>query len=129
MAELEDMINNVLSSPEQMSKIMEMAKSIMPEGGGDGQPSEPGPAPGGGDLSGMMGTLGKLMGGGGLSGLGGVLGDALGGKKDDKRALLEAMTPYLGDKRKEKMTRAMQIAKIASVAGKFLSEEGEDNGD
>lgn len=110
MSELEDKINSVLNSPEEMSKIMELAKSFMgdesePSGGGGNEADMP-------DL-GMMASIGKLLNGSG-------------GGKNDKRALLNAMTPYLSEGRRAKMTKAMQIARIAGIAGTFLSEKGGD---
>lgn len=114
MSELEDKINSLLSSPEDMSRIMQLAKSIMP---GEGESTAGGTeqdagAAGSGLDAGLMASIGKLMGG----------GDE---KKDSKRALLNAMTPYLGEERRRKMKKAMQIAKIASVAGAFFSESGD----
>lgn len=123
MSELEDKINSVLSSPEEMSKIMQLAQSLM----GDGGSESPLTTPGGESPRTMPASpetgVGFDLGGIDLSAIGKLLG---GGKKNDKHALLAAMTPYLGEERRRKMSRAMQIAQLAGVAGKFLGS-GEDN--
>ena len=116
MSELEDRINSLLSSPEDMAQMMQIAKSIMPE-------EKPEPEDNG--ASDILGVLGGLTGGGMSSGLMSVFGNLIGGdEKNDKRTLLAAMTPYLGEKRRGKMEKAMQIAKLASVAGSLFSDWG-----
>ena len=117
MSELENRINSLLSSPEDMAQLMQMAKSIMPDEKG---------APEDGGETGFMGVLGSLAGGGMNSGIMSALGNLVGsGEKNDKRTLLAAMTPYLGEKRRQKMEKAMQIAKIASIAGGLFADRGE----
>ena len=50
-----------------------------------------------------------------------------GGERDrEKKALLEAMKPYLSPKRREKMDKAMKIARLARIAGIAMGEEGKD---
>ena len=103
MSELEDRIGSILNSPEEMRRITELAQSLM-----GGVPQEPAaPAVDGGlsdKLRGLMGTSH--------------------GENNDKLALLEAMKPFLGEKRRRKMSRALQIARAAKIAGKLLGEEG-----
>jgi len=106
MSDFEDRLNSILNDPAQMEKITSMAKSLM--GGGEiaqEQPEkqkdkEPGlfetfdPA--------MLGRLTKVV--GGMN------------HRDDKRALLEAMKPYLSQRRREKLERAMKLAKMIHIA-------------
>ena len=113
MGELEDMINSVLSDPQQMSMINELAKTLA---GGQEQKRDQGPA-----FSGIS----ELFSGGGKNGGADIdpafimrIGRALSAGNDggDKKALLEAMKPYLSEKRRAKMDRAMGIARLARIA-------------
>lgn len=98
MSEFEDRLNSILNDPAQMDRITAMAKSLM----GSGE-SEPQPSKTAGLLEGL--DVGRLM-----STLGG------GGSPDNKRALLEAMKPYLSPHRREKLDRAMKLAKMIGMA-------------
>ena len=47
---------------------------------------------------------------------------------NDKKALLEAMKPYLSEKRRQKMDKALKIARLARIAGIAMGEtEGSGN--
>ena len=100
MDDLEGQIRQVLGDPAQMAQIMGLAQSLM--GGGEGEaskePSPPPPADGG-----LMGKLGALMG-------------KPQGRKSDQQALLQAMRPYLSEKRQRKIDRALQITRMAHLA-------------
>lgn len=137
MAEFDEKLNSILSNPDAMSQIMQLAQSL----GGDGQsaapppPGQPGPqqAPawgppppqqtppsGGGDL------LSSLLGGGGLAP--GLLSrllpliQELGGQRDSNaRNLLYALRPYLRSDRQEKVERALQLARLFHLGKKFLA--------
>ena len=124
MSELEDRINSVLSDPGQMEKITKLAQSLM-GGQGAAMPGMLGElmkgAPDGGDSTGggmpdmeMLGRIGKLLNSGGA-----------GNQKE--QALLEAMKPYLSEKRRSKMDRAIKIARLARLA-RFAMGETESDG-
>ena len=98
MSEFEDRLNSILNDPARMDQITAMAKSLM--GSGEAASEQPKTA---NVLEGL--DLGRLM-----SSLGG------GGKTDNKRALLEAMKPYLSPHRREKLDRAMKLAKMIGMA-------------
>ena len=51
------------------------------------------------------------------------------GEKREERALLEAMRPYLSEKRRVKMDRAVRIARLASIASVALGEFGKEGRD
>ena len=51
------------------------------------------------------------------------------GVKSDERALLEAMKPFLSERRREKMDKAIKLARLASLAGIAASELGLGEGD
>ena len=108
MGELEDRISGVLNDPKQMQEIMDMARSLMDGGGaaellrGLGAAAEqepPGPAP-----------------------FGALTGGAPGGR--DTRALLEAMRPWLSEKRRGKLERALRLSRMAHLALTMLGKEG-----
>lgn len=99
MSELEERISAILNDSEQMEKITAMAQKLMGASGGelDGVP--------------LPGELSRLM----------------GGADDDKTALLEAMKPYLSEKRRVKMDKAIKVARIARLA-RFAMNEGSGEG-
>ena len=99
MDELEEKLNAVLNNPSELEKISKIASAIM--GGSGDKPEEPPQEP---DID--MGML-KHM----LSGLRGN-----GGKKSESRDLLEAMKPFLAEKRRRKIDKAMKLARLASLA-------------
>lgn len=116
MSEMEDKINSILNDPEAMEKISRMAQQFM--GGGSGEAGEAGeepraeaPSPGGFDpeMLGRIGSLASKMGGGGSG---------------DKTALLKAISPYLAEKRRDKLAKAMQLARMARLAGAAFGELG-----
>lgn len=130
MSEFEDRINSVLNDPEQMDKIASLAKSLM---GGGAQSMDSGD----GGMMGKLGELAKGLSGGGSAGqespaidpamLGkiGRLMKAGNAQSSNERALLEAMKPYLTEKRRQKMDRALQLAKLARIARIAMGEMGE----
>ena len=99
MDELEEKLNAVLNNPSELEKISKIASAIM--GGSGDKPEEPPQEP---DID--MGMLKQM-----LSGLRGN-----GGKKSESRDLLEAMKPFLADKRRRKIDKAMKLARLASLA-------------
>ena len=110
MSELEDRINSILGDPEQMEKIAGLAKSLM---GGEPTQEAPPEAP---ELDpGMLRRLTQLMRG----------GDAPG----REQALLRAMEPYLSEKRRGKMDRALKLARMARLARLALGETGDGHDD
>lgn len=99
MHELEEKLNAVLNNPSELEKISKIASAIM--GGSGDKPEEPPQEP---DID--MGMLKQM-----LSGLRGN-----GGKKSESRDLLEAMKPFLAEKRRRKIDKAMKLARLASLA-------------
>lgn len=119
MSELEDRINSVLNDPAQMEQIMGMAKSLM--GGSEGTGAQPASS---GGLSSLLQSAagGDAAEAGLLNRLGGLLRDSGGDR--DRRALLEAMKPWLSPRRRDKLDRAMRMAKLARLASAALGETG-----
>ena len=113
MAELENIIESVMSSPESMGKIMDIVQMF--GGGGENETekkSPPLPVPGG-DLVGMdPAMLSKIM---------ELIGNY--SAEDDRRIrLLGAIRPYLKDEDSFHIDRAIHIVKLSRVAKGVLSE-------
>lgn len=121
MSEFEDRVNSILSDPAQMDKITKIAKSLM-----GGEAAEPEERSGGGEnpLAAFLGSDGEEM-----AALGRI-SRALGAQTQqdkEKTALLEAMKPYLSEKRRRKMDKAMKIARLTRIARAAMGESGGDN--
>jgi hypothetical protein len=143
VSELEEKLNSILGDPQTMSQIMSLAQSL--SGGASNsapqpeEPKEPPPAESGGttavstpDLSAL---LGSLMGGasGSVSSSSSVPTPGSGGldprmltmaskvlseyqSGDDSRtALLQALRPFVKEKRYAKLDKAIQIAKLSRM--------------
>ena len=98
MAEFDDKLNALLSNPDAMSQIMQLAKS---RSSGSVLSS----------LSGGTELLGKLL----------PLVQEM-GRDSNARRLLYALRPYLKEERQEKIERALQLARLFQIGRKFLSE-------
>ena len=101
MTELEDQLRGVLEDPQQMAQIMDLARSLM--GGGAGEP----PPPEAGGLTEKLGALMKQPSGGG-----------------GKQELLQAIKPWLSEKRQRKVERAIRISRMAHLAKIALKDMG-----
>lgn len=106
MGELEDRLSSILNDPEQMRRISSLAQTLM----GGGETSAPAEKTEGQREGGLFGALGSLptppRGGG------------------DKAALLEALKPWLSEKRQRKLTRAMRLAQMARLARLAMGDAG-----
>ena len=108
MSEFEERLNRILSDPAEMEKISRLAAQLM---GGEGSAeSDAPPSAGGGipDLNGILGKLGSV------------------GGKNDKAALLAALSPYLKPDRRQKLQKALRLAQAARIAGVALDAYGGD---
>lgn len=116
------LIQSVLSDPEQMAQITQLAQGLMGSQGGEGLPSPEtpvgetaSPIPAMPDFS--QGEM-KLL---------SALGKAFAaGKSSNSRStgLLVAMRPYMKAEKQEKLDRAMKIAQMVHVAGAVMKEYG-----
>ena len=125
MEEFDEKLNSLLSNPDAMAQIMQMAQSL--SGGGQPQqapqqppPPPPPPSPGGdpfSSLAGLTGGMDPAM----LSKLLPLIQE-LGSQNDSNaRQLLQALRPYLRPERQEKIERALQLARLFHLGKKFLS--------
>lgn len=135
MAEFDDKLNSILSNPEAMAQIAQLAQSLSggAECGAGGSPQPPQQArPGGFPPPQSQPTQPPPAGGNPLSGLGGLdpelltrflpLIRELGGQQDSNaRQLLYALRPYLKPERQTKVERALLLARLFRVGRKFLT--------
>ena len=119
MSELEERLNAVLSNPEEMSRLADMAQKLM---GNLASESAAPPAPPSGGLAGLAAGLG---GGGGL---GGILSQVLGQTAGGKKPLTDALAPYLSADRARRLSRALRIGAAARIALAAFSEWGRGDG-
>ncbi len=95
---LEDKLNAILSDPDAMGRIADMAKSLFSGEGGDKEPSKPEPES---DQALIKRVAGLLR------------GNAL---RPNEMALLTALRPFLSEERCERLDRAIKLARLASIA-------------
>ena len=103
MSELEERLNAVLNDPEQMARVTKLAQSLMGGAPGSGEPENDPAAPSPGLDPALPGRIGAL------------LNDAPPGQ-DSQQALLRAILPALKPRRREKLEKAMRLAKLARLA-------------
>ena len=127
MSEFDEKLNALLSDPDSMAQIMQLAHSLSGGGGSSAspppppqpqQPPPPPPPPAGGDpLSGLLGgidpkLLVRLL----------PLIQELGRDSDSSaRQLLTALRPYLRPERQDRVERALQLARLIHLGKQFLS--------
>ena len=118
MSEFEDKLNSILSSPEEMQKIMGIARSISDSIGSGEQKSAPAESNSPSILSSLSELDPKML---------KLMSHLMGEYKapnNDKTALLKAMKPYLKPERHQALDKAADIVKMAHLAKIALSELG-----
>ncbi len=129
MAEFDDKLNALLSNPDSMAQIMQLAQSLSGGGGPAAaaapppqpppfQPqAAPSPPPAPDLLSSLAGGLDPKL----LARLLPLIQE-LGGQQDSNaRQLIYALRPYLKAERQEKVERALQLARLFHLGKKFLA--------
>ena len=114
--ELASRLEAVLSDPEQMAKLTEAAKGLfaqMPAAGQEPRDETPPPAAPAQPDAKFLAAIGKAFAGS--------------GDKSRSTALLLAMRPYMKPEKQEKLDRALQIARMAHIAGAVMKEYGGDS--
>lgn len=118
-------MQSVLSDPEQLAKITQMAQGLMgqSETASAAPPSEPAVSP---VSSPSPGAAPSPAGGEDriLSMLSRFLASGTGGGKNRSAALLSAMRPYMRPEKQEKLDRAMKLAQMVHVIGAVMGELG-----
>ena len=127
MSEFDEKLNALLSDPNSMAQIMQLAQSLS---GGNGptatappppQPQQPPPPPqppaGGDPLSGLLGGVDPKL----LVRLLPLLQELGRDSDSNARQLLTALRPYLRPERQERVERALQLARLIHLGKQFLS--------
>ena len=114
MSEWEEKLNDILSSPGEMEKLMDMARSLSGSLGLGESVEKPEPASLFGDLDPQL-----------LSAVSRIMGEYR-SSKTEKNAVLGALKPYLRENRRQALEKATQIAKIAHLAKLAMTELGGD---
>ncbi|MBP3486582.1 MAG: hypothetical protein J6J81_07035 [Oscillospiraceae bacterium] len=131
MSEFDEKLNALLSNPDSMAQIMQLAQSLS---GGSGpsasppppppqpQPQQPPPPPpppaGGGDpLSGLLGGMDPKL----LTRLLPLIQELNRDSDSNARQLLTALRPYLRPERQDRVERALQLARLIHLGKQFLS--------
>lgn len=123
MSEFEDRLNALLSNPEEMNKLSQMAQTLLDGGALGNLLGGETPSDSGNTESNRAGQKSSGLDGELLASVGRIFSQAS-GQENDKTALLEAMKPYLKQKRRDKIDQAMKLAKMARIAGIAFSEYG-----
>ncbi|MEA4896335.1 MAG: hypothetical protein VB064_13905 [Oscillospiraceae bacterium] len=132
MSELEGMINGILSNPDEMKKIMEMAGKLMGSEDGDASDGSSESAPPatpsleqllpGVDIASLASAAQTLLGNDTIKKLlsgplvKNIIGEAV-HPNNDKRELFNALKPWLSEKRRVKLEKAIVFARAMRVVG------------
>ena len=135
MSEFDEKLNALLSNPDSMAQIMQLAQSLS---GGSGPaspppppqpdpprqtppppdpPRQPPPPAGGDPLSGLLGGVDPKL----LVRLLPLLQELGRDSDSNARQLLTALRPYLRPERQERVERALQLARLIHLGKQFLS--------
>ena len=114
MSELEEKLNALLSDPNSMAQVMQMAQQL--SGAMGEQKAAPAPPPGP-DLGAALGgldpkLLGKLL----------PLAGELGTENSAALQLLQALRPFLKEEKQGKIERAARLARLIHVGKKLLAD-------
>lgn len=105
MDDMESKLGAILNNPQMMQQIMSIAQNMQSE------PEIPPPSDSGPEIDfAMIQKMTSLIGKTGID--------------HQQRALLSALAPYLGERRLQKLEKAMRAAKLAGMASTFLGNLG-----
>ena len=130
MSDFEEKLNAILSSPEAMAQVASLAQSIgqqtageppsPPEGGNGDSASRQPVAPADG-LGSLLGSLDPSM----VQKLLPLLSEANSQRSSQREQLLYALRPFLKESRREKVDKALQVARLIHLGKRFLGTLGE----
>lgn len=128
MDDFEEKLNSILSSPEAMGQIMALANSISgnpgQDPGGEGEGSQEGGPPAAPSVKGADNNPLSLLQGldpGMLERIMSLYREYSRGG-DEKSELLQAMKPFLKEERREKLDKAVRIARFSRVIRAALEQ-------
>ncbi|MBQ9459503.1 MAG: hypothetical protein IJU66_06170 [Oscillospiraceae bacterium] len=129
MADWQEQLNTILSDPDAMAQIVSLAQSIS---GNQGEPADEKPPPQG-ERSAPSGSaqdpLGAML--GGLDPeltrrLVPLLAQLNRTESSETTALLLALRPFLSEKRREKVERAAQLARLIHLGKLFFTSQEQE---
>ena len=122
MSELEEKLNSILSDPEAMAQVMNLAQSLSAQAGGAAPTDAPVPPAqdGGSDVSAMLSRAVSSLDPELLRRLLPVLSQLNREESSQTAALLYALRPFLREDRRGKVERAVQLARLIHLAREFL---------
>ena len=121
MSELEEKLNSILSDPEAMAQVMNLAQSLSAQAGGTAPTDAPAPPAqdSGSDVSAMLSRAVSSL-DPELLRLLPVLSQLNREESSQTAALLYALRPFLREDRRGKVERAVQLARLIHLAKEFL---------
>ena len=105
MDDLSSKLTELLSDPESMNRVRQMAESILGESG------EEIPAPAAPDIS----AIGDMLGGGELQSIISVISKMKSAGDDSRVQLISALRPHLSEERRKRADTAIKILKLLDV--------------
>lgn len=136
MSEWEEKLNTLLSDPDAMAQVMNMAQSLSQQMGQPGGAQSPPPGGGAagaapssspppqasqmGDLSSLLGSVDPSM----IAKLLPVLTQLNRPESGETAAFLRALRPFLKPERQDKVERAAQLARFIHLGKTLLLSEG-----
>lgn len=129
MNDLEEKLNAILSDPEAMSQVMNLAQSLNLGGGSGELPQEDPPQPAAEDAGlNDIANLGSLLGQIDPNLLQRVLplvSELTSNQNDERMQLLYALRPFLKPERRDKVEKAARTAKLIHMGKKLLGTMGD----
>jgi len=121
VADFNDQLNSILSNPDAMSQIMQLAQSLSGEQeepqAAPPPPPKPTAQPGGDLFSSLAGGIDPGL----MIKLLPLIRELGSPQNSNARQLLYALRPYLKSERQEKVERALQLARLFHMGKKFLT--------
>ena len=137
MADFEEKLNAILSSPESMQQVAQLAQMLASQNEATQTPRQsalqppPSPSPaagaaqgGGMDFSALSSLLGSID-TGTISRFLPLLQEMNSSRNDERTALLHALKPFLRPERQEKVDTALRLARLFHVGKAFFKGFGE----
>ena len=128
MSELDEKLNALLSDPNSMAQVMQLAQQLSGTFGGDSQPQQqqppPPPSPPVKPLSSPLAFDPSLLGGLDPKIIGRFLPllQEYSHSNSNTTQLLYALRPFLKAEKQDKIERAAKLARLIHLGKKFLSE-------
>lgn len=121
MSEFDEKLNSLLSDPDRMAQIMQMAQSLSGSMAGPETAAEEAAAPlsppAGDLLSSLTGGLDPSL----LTRMLPLLQELNSENDNGTRTLLYALRPYLKTERQDRVERALQLARLLRIGKKFFT--------